>query len=267
MIFESTPNYVCALNAALGDFFSPSSLQSFWQHLSMRKNVSLSSSYIAAIDGQLNDCIHFHDLEKSEVVGFDIPVLLKSSVATASARTLCIVGQDPLRNRQDMDNAGRLNPVLIGTPYAIHNPRAERAETRIYCEAIQDALDSGWQVYLTDIIKVFAIFNGRKQTTNRQQEEFFRSVLSKEIDCIKPDLVIAVGVNTHRIVEKLYARPCTAPEASLVRIPHPSPANPRFNHHLLPELRDNTSEGRAKEFSRLIQREISAIDQRAAAVV
>jgi len=113
-------------------------------------------------------------------------------------RRIMFIGIDPMRNEKDFIKRGidLNNEVIIGTPYALHLQRFRKEKSTAYNEFVSKLSEENF-VYLTDIYKTFFYVynNGEKQRSSDYygHNDYPDNILSKEIDIIRPDLIITFG--------------------------------------------------------------------------
>lgn len=163
--------------------------------------------------------------DPNQRIGVDLPWLLS---VPAAKLTVMIVGKDPLRKYADFScNARWSGSIIIGTPYAIHSD-FYKDRTKIYQRVITELKLLGCNIYLTDAKKMWI---GGATFSSRLDLEALR----KELESIRPDFVIAFGVDALRAIETVEnATDCCAEaqsaannrlnRARVLSFPHPSRA-------------------------------------------
>lgn len=157
-----------------------------------------------------NEWIRHKDLISSEqhvpphayLHGVDLPYWFGES---NSPIKIMIMGIDPLRNDKTFEEfkADKVKNVLIGTPYAVHSGKMRTGRTKEYWNFIDD-LASKHFVYLTDIYKTFFYTDSSKKTRsyvyyrNAEVQHIARYIVAKEIQVVKPDIIITLGAETFR---------------------------------------------------------------------
>ncbi|TXE08567.1 hypothetical protein ES711_08680 [Gelidibacter salicanalis] len=147
----------------------------------------------------------------SYLLGVDFPFWFGD--LKANIKRIMIVGVDPLRNKTDFKKANIHQNVLISTPYALHSETARNGITKAYW-AFVESLSANHFVYLTDIYKSFFYVDNPKMTRSynyypKQQGsvENQRSILIKEIDFLKPDVIITFGsIAFLKLTSKKYVK-------------------------------------------------------------
>lgn len=138
-----------------------------------------------------------HVPKNSYLTGVDLPFWFGD--LKPKNKKIMVVGIDPLRNNAAFKKANIDQDVLISTPYALHSETARKGITKAYWAFIE-SLSANHFVYLTDIYKTFFYVDDPKMTRSynyypKQQGalENQRSILLKEINFIKPDVIITFG--------------------------------------------------------------------------
>lgn len=82
-------------------------------------------------------------------MGLDIPVILKTKNGPSNG-LIVILGESALRKY----NGGK-GKIILGTPYAVHAGLNEPKQCYIYKSIFKKLLEGGYDLYLTDIIKLY----------------------------------------------------------------------------------------------------------------
>ena len=146
------------------------------------------------------------------ITGIDIPILI-NDLSRKTTNTIMIVEQDPLRNYHFY--AKRYNTTIlshnaiVGTPNALHcNP------VSFYLKLVEELINKGWNVYLTDVHKIYAPgLKGKKGRLTANEI----TLLADELNVIRPTKVLLFGNEAKRAFSKI-------PYSSINTIPflHPS---------------------------------------------
>jgi hypothetical protein len=128
-------------------------------------------------------------------LGVDFPIWF--NLKDHEPDNIMILGLDPLRSHCFSNDK-----VWLGTPYALHCSefRKSAKHTKKYFDFIQQlSKDNG--VYITDASKVFYRENKayEKRSTNSKtfwENKLHFEILQKEIEVIKPKLIITLGATT-----------------------------------------------------------------------
>jgi len=159
--------------------------------------------------------------KNASLIGVDLPLLFISD--NPNAETVVTVGIDPLRKRKDFHDFKPGN-VIIGTPYALHSTfyRERKGRTKSYYDFIKHIVSKGYNVYLTDIFKIW--MNDFEKT---EKDRFFlrdevlesNEMLLKELEIIQPKMLIAFGDLVEKSLKALEL------STTIIKLPHPSGAN------------------------------------------
>ncbi len=146
-------------------------------------------------------------------VGVDLPIFLTNDLK--SNKTIFIVAEDPLRYFSHPQNG-----IILSTPFGIHIPENRSSRLKVYWEIIEHLIEMGFNVYLTDINKVWIKhIRNPKESIPGDLFESFKLALYWEIQTFNPELVIAFGNLASDSIKKydLY-------DGKLLELPHPSPS-------------------------------------------
>ncbi len=86
--------------------------------------------------------------ESDDIKGFDVPVLIKSRNGS-NKKLMIIVGESPLRN-------GTEKWLFVGFPFAVDYIMGKPHQCDVYKELFNKLLSKGYDLYITDIIKVWS---------------------------------------------------------------------------------------------------------------
>ncbi|MBI2280096.1 MAG: uracil-DNA glycosylase family protein [Bacteroidetes bacterium] len=107
-------------------------------------------------------------------------------------RNIMVIGLDPLRSCEEFKNI-----LEFGTPYAFHIRKVREKDAKKYFEFVEK-LAVNYGVYITDASKIFyKEIEKNKRSTNCKsfwQNKIHLDVLKKEIEVVKPKLIITLGV-------------------------------------------------------------------------
>ena len=143
-------------------------------------------------------------LDYDKLTGIDIPILL-SPVGKESKGVVMIVGESPLRNKA-------LDGLIIRTPFAIGTrPECYRQCNR-YKKIIQNIIDKGYSVYITDIIKIWDTNKSKKLTVSG----FDKKILKKEHEHTNALKIICWGKKSFDCISKFIN------SKDIIHTPHPS---------------------------------------------
>lgn len=153
----------------------------------------------------------------NKLIGFDIPLLLTPNHCVTD-KTIVILGESPLRNKL-------LSGTLIRTPFGIGSVPGLRGleQCERYYNIIQNIIDLGYNVYVTDIIKVWVDDYTDKSKLN---------VCDKDIETFKDELEI---LKKHFKVDNIVCWGNKSYEAikdnvneNIIHILHPSKMNVKY---------------------------------------
>ena len=141
------------------------------------------------------------------VKGIDLPTWF----GDFKNKRIVVLGIDPLRNENvfNRESADINNEVIIGTPYALHEKDTRENGCASYWTFINGLVKNNNFVYCTDIYKTY-YHNKLTNTRSYDDKDFIknsnhRDILIRELELIKPDLIIALGGITHK---KLLNKNC-----------------------------------------------------------
>ena len=169
--------------------------------------------------GGRTDCFeeagHFETLSKKikvkDITGIDVPIWV-STGSNSNKKTVAIVAQDPLRNKNDKMLTGvDFKQPIIGTPFALHYKQDKYPQTEVYRRIIAGLLNE-FDVYITDAHKIYS----RDITFGRDKKREI-DTLKNEFTARKPAFVITFGTTAKEYVK--------FPNLKTLNLLHPSQTN------------------------------------------
>lgn len=164
-------------------------------------------------------------------IGIDLPVLINP--LQRSKKTIFIVAEDPLRSFEYPQK-----DVIFSTPFGTHIENCRTNNLRVYWDIIQNILNNDYNVYLTDIFKVWIKRkDSRKEFIKGDLFENFRSSLEQEIDAFSPQLIITYGKPASLLINRMNL----SSNIKTISFAHPAPtANGSWKKILTSHYKDNT---------------------------
>lgn len=147
--------------------------------------------------------------EKRGAIGLDLPTWFNLK---DNERRIMIISQDPLRNNiwySDTDKTplGKTgykedyicNDALLSSPFGLHNRswRDNRRGGGRMKLLVEQLIEYGYGVYLTDCRKYFVYDHEESDIYSSGKKDFYKSILKKEVDIIKPTCIVAMGNQAH----------------------------------------------------------------------
>ncbi len=181
-------------------------------------------------------------LDDACLLGIDFPSWFSKS--PNPKLKIMVMGIDPLRNDNNFKhlNADVNNDVIIGTPYALHIPKARVSGTKHYWNFINKLAEENL-VYLTDIYKVFFYYSNRDKRSYDYYKDSYtqnqKDLLLEEINLINPDLIVTFGGESFSQLTKLKAPRLTSNvNLNITKLENRIPVLPMV--HLSNSVRYNT---------------------------
>lgn len=122
--------------------------------------------------------------------GIDLPVWFIDENENKTKKKIMILAMDPLRNKQN--NGTESNQISFNSPFSIH----QKTKNNYYPSIKQ--LSEKYDVYITDVFKLFFRNQENQNSVSNQDEKFIRldihtELLQKEIEIFKPDIILCLG--------------------------------------------------------------------------
>lgn len=139
--------------------------------------------------------------QESPVIAVDLPSLMELDDGRNDKPTIAIIGQDS-KNNEDHEQ------LVIGTPYGLHHKgsREDLRRTRLYFEMIQVLLESGYRVYLTDLLKVW-VCNPKQRYVGIElpvvDRQRFLKLIKPELAIMQPAAIVTWGKKAGNAVDHL----------------------------------------------------------------
>lgn len=149
-------------------------------------------------------------------VGFDLPLFIK---ADGNIKNIMIVAEDPLRSQSDPNLIPFRSQILLSTPFATHLDWCRRA-LKEYWDFHSTLLDEGYNVYMTDINKIWIQKDGNSKKERLPNDLIinFRRTLQAEIEMINPEVIVTYG----RPAELALKSFSLDSKQKVIHFPHPS---------------------------------------------
>jgi len=158
------------------------------------------------------------------MTGVDLPYWLGEFKMDNSNNRIMVIGIDPLRNEMTFNNynASSADELIIGTPYAMHDPEMMLKKTRVYSNFITHLAQTNF-VYLTDIYKYYFEIEGKRSSSCLKRETMWDDFLCNEIRLINPSHVVAFGKEVAERMADLHAQFQNGNESiTIIELPHPA---------------------------------------------
>lgn len=137
--------------------------------------------------------------EKRGAIGLDFPIWFQ---VNEDNPFIMIVAQDPLRNAYWYgDRNGECedficNDAIVSSPFGLQdsNHREKGNGGKRIWLLVQSLIKRGYNVYLTDCRKYFVYDHKESDKyTTSEKNEIYKDILNKEIEIIKPKLIVTLG--------------------------------------------------------------------------
>uniref|UniRef100_A0AB33L280 Uracil-DNA glycosylase-like domain-containing protein n=1 Tax=Tenacibaculum sp. Pbs-1 TaxID=3238748 RepID=A0AB33L280_9FLAO len=142
--------------------------------------------------------------QKVTLKGIDLPTWF----GCYNNKKIVVLGIDPRRNENHFlrDKANIENDVIVGTPYAFHEKETRESWCASYWTFINGLVEMKNFVYCTSIFKTY-YYNTSSETRSHKEKCFVEKpnhldILNKELELIKPDLIIAFGGVPYKNITK-----------------------------------------------------------------
>ncbi|NJN73459.1 MAG: hypothetical protein HC799_11955 [Limnothrix sp. RL_2_0] len=198
-IFNTTPVEIAALYQAMKrDFEKPDYPKQF-----------VNRDFFQPLDPKFLDIY-----QASPVVATDLPGTLEWDDGIINKPTVMIFGQDSKHGYSYPD-------LVVGIPYGLNHKdsRENLTRTTTYFKMIQEVMNLGYRVYLTDIWKMWVCDPAspyKSKMLSKVDLDRFLSILQQEVCIPQPKAVITWGKTAQRSIDQLQL-PCKH-----LTIPHPS---------------------------------------------
>ena len=155
-----------------------------------KKAFSVEDSDLLSINDKLikNDSHHKYE-------GIDLPVLLSKKDPNDDTPTIMIIGESPIRDTRQLKEGG----LYIGTPFAVAAKKDVPKQCNIYKYIFCHLLNEGYNVYITDAVKVW--YNGLQKKDFIKEFKKYQKILKKEIDDTDPKLIVTWGKTAEKACE------------------------------------------------------------------
>lgn len=167
---------------------------------------NLREMYLSNINGR----------QSGAVVGHDLPTWFNLDHSTKGR--IMIVAQDPLRNPKWYEDC---EDVVCSSPFGLHSiewRKNGRGGKRL-CLLISHLVDSGYGIYLTDLMKFYVKAENEKAfSPTPSLLEVYADILRKEIEIVKPSAIVALGNRAVKGLEMLNIK--STDGMTIIPMPH-----------------------------------------------
>ncbi len=145
-------------------------------------------------------------------IGIDLPVFIKPIIN--SEKSILIIAEDPLR-----DANTQYPDIIVSTPFGTHLECLREKKLKHYWGITKALLDMGYNIYITDIKKVWIKNQYQKKVAVKGDflQNFNRS-LELELALIDPELIITYGNEAYKSLLELNI----FKKQKHVHFPHPT---------------------------------------------
>lgn len=172
------------------------------------------------------------------LIGFDIPILL-SPKSGLSDKTIVILGESPLREKS-------LQGTIVALPFGIGYKDGYCRRCDRYTRTIQNIIDKGYNVYVTDIIKIW---------TDEYIDKSKLKVSDVDITMLQDELNLLKNNNCNVVGIVCWGKTSFNAIKNIVQdtlyVPHPSQMNVNYWKKTYNDV-DGTSESIVKKATKLI---------------
>lgn len=144
-------------------------------------------------------------------IGVDLPTWFNIQ---DNNKHIMLVAQDPLRSSKWY---GYCYDAVLSSPFGQHDFEHRQKENggKIMDLIIEKLVNNGFGIYLTDANKFFVYDHETTDEFSINQAEVYSGIMMKEIELVKPALIVAIG----RIAERMCR---TMGLSSVLALPHTS---------------------------------------------
>lgn len=165
--------------------------------------------------------------EKRGAIGLDLPTWFNLK---NNDKRIMFVAQDPLRNNTWYSDVykfpkwktGRKEDyicigALVASPFGLHNKswRDKKNGGGRMALLVEKLIEHGYGVYLTDCRKYFVYDHKESAAYSSKKKNLYKNILEKEIEIIKPALIVAMGNQAYN-----YCRELLGDDHRLEYVPH-----------------------------------------------
>ena len=192
-------------------------LESFYSFFKQNFNSKYTKTNEGFVFSQKKNLVHNIDnieIETSGLVGVDLPSLFVNE-GLSKGKTIMSLFQDPLRDRKDFSLD---NKIIVGTPFALHSSLYRNKGMGLFYSGLTSGLLNKFdKVFYSDAVKVY--FEKESNLIGRAAIKVcVNDILQREIDVIKPDVLLLCGGDAKKAISKIKI-----PEGTIVKsAPHPS---------------------------------------------
>lgn len=139
----------------------------------------------------------FPEISQFSQIGLDLPTWINIKEGNP---TIMFISEEPTRS----DRYEKCTDIVVSSPFAIHEKEhREYKDGDLYTELFNQLIAQGYGIYLTQAKKIYTKGVGSKPFAIKSRLQF-KDILDKEIELVKPDLIILLGAFPARLFHVDY---------------------------------------------------------------
>jgi len=146
-------------------------------------------------------------------IGIDLPVWFNHKKENPR---VMLVAMEPLRTAE----AAPEDYASVSTPFALASLQLQhKISWRVVYRFIQDLIQNQCAVYVTDLGKVYSLYNGGKHTGNFARN---KTIFLEEIELFQPDCIVTFGKHVHENARRIIAGWIPGIKCRILPFTHPA---------------------------------------------
>lgn len=154
--------------------------------------------------------LKYENLSKTTHIGLDLPTWFNYE---SNKSSVMILAMEPLRTEEKPGFATLASPFALHSKYIRH-----KLPYSTTFKFIKELVKNNFNVYITDIYKLYCKLNNRKHTG---EEELNHIIFKKELDILKPDYIVVFGKTAKIRLEK-FLNAYQGISAKVIHLAHPA---------------------------------------------
>lgn len=139
----------------------------------------------------------FPEISQFTQIGLDLPTWINIK---AEKPVIMFISEEPVRS----DRYEKCTEIVASSPFSIHEKEHRECKNGdLYTDLFEQLIEQGYGIYLTQAKKIYTKGTGSKPFAIKSRPQF-KEILDKEIELVKPELIILLGAFPARLFHMDY---------------------------------------------------------------
>lgn len=139
----------------------------------------------------------FPEISQFTQIGLDLPTWINIK---ADKPVIMFISEEPVRS----DRYEKCSEIVASSPFSIHEKEHRECKNGdLYTDLFEQLIEQGFGIYLTQAKKIYTKGTGSKPFAIKSRPQY-KEILDKEIELVKPELIILLGAFPARLFHMDY---------------------------------------------------------------